>query len=579
MSSTDDPSIDDILAACGSLPPTSGPEAIETFLATLFGHYVEANPVRRELLRQGAIARLRTVSGITAPARLVDASLSVDSRTEERENEVPEDTRSAEELYDAGKEILEAASLHDQLRADLRRLRFAGSTAPVELLDLALLSRSLARPINVGVMGPSAAGKSFSVETVRRFHPPEAMYLLTASSERALAYSGEDLAHRHVVIAEATGIHWDGIGATIIRELAWGQELRYEFVEKTKDGLRARLIVKPGPTGLITTTTKDLEPEVATRLLQMHIVESADQTRAVLRALADRASGSPEQDLDLDRWHAARRWLAKEGETRIAIPFAAVLSEQVPALDVRMRRDFEQILTVIAAHAFGHQRTRPRSPQGLVIATPDDYRAAYNLLADVLAVTLQDTPPTVKETVDGVRDLLVRNEAGVTVTDLANHLEISKGAASRRKDVAIRRGFLVNAEMRKGYPARLQLGEPVPVPQPVLPAPELLEGKPTVNATSYLVDSNELEPVADLFRTTHMSAPPPARGSTPENASCNTSKTQPRNDLQKAVADSARNSARERVQKCTKCGQPAALNSNLCNPCAWQQNPEDELRS
>ncbi len=141
---------------------------------------------------------------------------------------------------------------------------------PSRRVYLAVCSRSTERPINTAITGPSAAGKSHTVETACSYHPPEAVHEMTASSERALIYTDADLRHRYLVVAEAAGLHRDGIGATIIRELAWGARgVTYDTVEKVDGEMVARRIEKPGPTGLITTTTRTLDPEVSTRLLQI----------------------------------------------------------------------------------------------------------------------------------------------------------------------------------------------------------------------------------------------------------------------------------------------------------------------
>jgi hypothetical protein len=85
----------------------------------------------------------------------------------------------------------------------------------------------------------------------------EAYFERTGLSEKALAYSQEDFRHRHIVIYEAVGMNSD-FGSYLIRSLLSEGRLLYEFVEKTKFGMRPRLIEKPGPTGLITTTTSAL---------------------------------------------------------------------------------------------------------------------------------------------------------------------------------------------------------------------------------------------------------------------------------------------------------------------------------
>ena len=73
-------------------------------------------------------------------------------------------------------------------------------------------------------------------------------------SDRALAYSNEPLQHRHIVIYEAAGMASD-FATYLIRSLLSEGCIRYDTVEKTKDGLTARPIEREGPTGLIVTTT------------------------------------------------------------------------------------------------------------------------------------------------------------------------------------------------------------------------------------------------------------------------------------------------------------------------------------
>jgi hypothetical protein len=55
----------------------------------------------------------------------------------------------------------------------------------------------------------------------------------------------------------------------LIRSLLSEGRLRYETVEKNKEGLVPRLIEREGPTGLIVTTTSlRLHPENETRMLE-----------------------------------------------------------------------------------------------------------------------------------------------------------------------------------------------------------------------------------------------------------------------------------------------------------------------
>ena len=102
--------------------------------------------------------------------------------------------------------------------------------------------------------------------------PPESYHALSAMSERALAYSEEPLTHRMLVIYEAAGMTGD-FTSYLVRSLLSEGCVRYETVEKTKDGIRPRLIEREGPTGLITTTVVALHPENETRLLSIPVTE------------------------------------------------------------------------------------------------------------------------------------------------------------------------------------------------------------------------------------------------------------------------------------------------------------------
>jgi hypothetical protein len=200
-------------------------------------------------------------------------------------------------------------------------LGVAGERTAVELVFLAMVSRLLPRPVSLAVKGPSSAGKSYLIEQTLRLFPDGTYFSLTAMSERALAYSEEPLAHRMLVLYEAAGQSGD-MGSYLMRSLLSEGCIRYETVEKTKDGMRARLIERPGPTGLIVTTTKpSLHPENETRMMSITVSDSKDQTQAVFRALAN---GRP-PDPDLAPWHALQTWLGL-GECRVALPFAAALA-------------------------------------------------------------------------------------------------------------------------------------------------------------------------------------------------------------------------------------------------------------
>jgi hypothetical protein len=213
--------------------------------------------------------------------------------------------------------------------------------------------------------GPSSGGKSYLTEQVLRFFPESAYYALTAMSEHALAYSEEPLSHRFLVIYEAAGMNSD-FQTYLIRSLLSEGKVRYETVEKTSEGMKPRLIERPGPTGLIVTTTAvRLHPENETRLISLTVTDTQQQTREVMAALAEEAGGPPP---DLRPWHALQEWL--EGvERRVTIPYAKELAAKIPPVAVRLRRDFGAVLNLIKAGALLQQASRKRDREGRIIAT------------------------------------------------------------------------------------------------------------------------------------------------------------------------------------------------------------------
>ena len=337
-----------------------------------------------------------------------------------------------------------------------------------KLIYLAITARFLDRFASIAVKGPSASGKSWAIERVLDFFPGEAYYLLTAMSERALAYGTEPLSHRFLVLFEAAGLESD-FASYLVRSLLSEGCVRYETVEKDKSGeLRARLVERAGPTGLIVSTTSvALHPENETRLLSLSATDTADQTKLVLNRLADDDLSEP----DFARWHDLQVWL-DSAEHRVAIPYARTLARLVPPVAIRLRRDFRAVLSLIRAHALLHQASRKRDAAGSVVAEFEDYAVVRELVVDVISEGVEATvPATVRELVQAVANA----EEPVSVAKLAELLGLDKSATSRRWQNARARGYVKNLEDKKGKPAKIVLGEPLPDEVEILPSVERLE--------------------------------------------------------------------------------------------------------
>jgi hypothetical protein len=120
-----------------------------------------------------------------------------------------------------------------------------------------------------------------------------------------------------------------------------------------------------------------------------------------------------------------------------------------------------------------HQLNRQRDSEGRVVATIGDYAAVRELVSDLMADAVDRTvPATIRDTVAAVADLAAAGET--TVVAVAHSLGLDKSAALRRVRVAVERGYLRNLEDRRGHPARLVMGEPLPTDTAILPEPDVL---------------------------------------------------------------------------------------------------------
>lgn len=358
----------------------------------------------------------------------------------------------------------------DAVADEVRARGLVGEERLAQTLYLAQTSRLLDKQVSAGVKGHSASGKSYTVETVARFFPPEAYLEFTGMSERALVYSAEQYAHRTIIVYEATALREgveDDMTSYFVRSLLSEGRIDYEVTVRGKDsGFTTKKIVKEGPTNLIFTTTKTrVHAENETRILSLATDDSREQTARVLSELADESNGGR----DLAPWHDLQRWLA-EAEHRVTIPYAKQLAALVPPIAVRLRRDFGSLLALIRAHAVLHQASRARDRTGRIIASVDDYAVVRDLVADIIAEGVGATvSDTVRETVAAVAALASIN--GVALRAIAEKLHLDKSNVSRRVRMAAEDGYLRNLEDKRGKPGRWVIGDPLPESVGLLPDP------------------------------------------------------------------------------------------------------------
>ena len=387
---------------------------------------------------------------------------------DELDRQICEESRKA---LDQCQELAREPDILKRLVTDIRQAGLIGEERNAKIVFLAYMSRLLEEIVSLVVKGPSSGGKSYLIKCVSKFFPPSAYHELSGMSERALAYSEEPLSHRMLVIYEAAGLNSE-FGTYLLRSLLSEQKIRYEVTEKVDGQMKVRLIERDGPTGLILTTTKvALHPENETRMLTLTVTDTREQTKAIFKALAS----DDQREIDYTQWHALQTWLVG-AEHRVVLPFGKALAEMMEPSAVRLRRDFGSILELIRAHAVLHQASRGRDAHGWIVGSLDDYAAVRELIAPLINEGVDaSVPETVREAVNVIAELEETvNQVGYK--DVADALNLDKSAAYRRCRGAIKRGYVVNEQTKRGQPAILKIGDPMPDDLELLPSVERLHG-------------------------------------------------------------------------------------------------------
>jgi hypothetical protein len=472
------PTVAEILANCGLTALVEGcsPDNVTNVLRAFVENLDDAKPLVRESAVAEAIKYLRLIK-VEGARKRVEAALrehvEIPAVLPATLQQSPEEMASLRETaWIQCKLLALKLNILEGVAEVMHQFRIVGEDRLVKLAYLILTSRLLERPANFFVKGPSAAGKSYSIETLLQLFPTSAYYALTAMSEHGLIYLTEPMAHRVLIIYEAAGLESD-FQSYLIRSLLSEGRIKYQTNEKVDDKIQSRLIELEGPTGLITTTTAvSLHPENETRAMSISVNDSQEQTKAIMLAQAREQGAGP----DIAQWVALQEWLSLS-ECAVTIPYATALAGLIPPVAVRLRRDFVTILNLIRSHAVLHQATRQRNPQDQIIATLDDYEAVRELVADLVATQADATvPETVRSTVMAVAELKGNTNATVSVSQLAKKLSLDKSSVSRRVKNALKLEYLKNLEDKRGKPYRLDVGDPLPEERTILPDRGTLEG-------------------------------------------------------------------------------------------------------
>lgn len=337
------------------------------------------------------------------------------------------------------KEALELLGRNDllyRIGEEIQQAGVAGEKRNGLITYSCITSRILQNPsslFSLLIKGESATGKNYLLNKVVQLFPADAYKELTAMTKQALFYSDEPLSHKAILICEKPGMDK---ALYNIRALQSEGKLVLETVQRGAGGrLKTEKIVKEGPVCFIVTTTSlMIHVENETRNWSIYMDETDEQTQGVKDKIAERY-------LTINNDFPVRKATYRNAQALlkyypVRIPYARFLSERTPNKPLRMRRDFERLLTGIEIITLLHQFQREiKGDNGIryLDATLEDYFMAMTIFEPIFEQSLSGANEKTKEIIDTVFALYERNKKNpVTIKDLMMKLSISRDTVLRR---------------------------------------------------------------------------------------------------------------------------------------------------
>ena len=339
---------------------------------------------------------------------------------------------------------------------------------------LRLLKKKI--PVHLLVSGQSSAGKNAAIDASTELMPPEIVGVIAAGSPTVLIHGPYATEHAVIVFGEADSLPAgeDSAPASAVRSMLQDGEMNYDVTERDKETGKSTVvhIHKPGPTVLITTSTKKLGPQMMTRFFDLEISGGDEQINAVLdQIVINHHLGVVEPPKELVEY---QRYLQSKVPWDVDVPFLLELRRGLPKkkLPTRITRDFHRLISFIQSIAILRHAHRATDDWGRLVASLDDYETAYNLVNSLYIDAVSNVTPAVTEIVSAVEELKQANPSKkINYAIIGNRLGTSREQAKRDALKAVANGWLVDLETKKGSARDLVLGDPMPSTQG-LPTPE-----------------------------------------------------------------------------------------------------------
>ena len=377
----------------------------------------------------------------------------------EREREAQ--AAELEEVETEAAPLLELPNLLPLFEATISpHLGGADTVRAAQALYLVLTSRLLpvSRCASEFIKGQSSVGKSHLAGTTLKFLPSSGIIHAQSMSSKALFYRAQgelvDLGGKVLYLGEAASSLEVDFTVAILRQLL---SEGYATHETVIDGEWVALKVVGPVSALITTTRSAIDPEMETRFLSDWLDDSEHATREVMRVVANVESGRL-APLEVGSWGALQRLIELKGPFDVVNPLVDGLSEAMPAMALRARRDLTLISLLMKAHCLLHFNHRDLDDTGRLIVKDDDYLAVRRVAGKLFDHALGNAvPPRVRAL---VAQLPERGQDGISYREAGRRLRVDHKTAANHARAAMRDGFALNVSHTKAV--LLTKGDEIP---------------------------------------------------------------------------------------------------------------------
>ncbi len=384
------------------------------------------------------------------------------ARAAQSEDTEEEDLES-ETLSEEADTLISTPGVLSRYVEDVARIRgVVGDREPLKLQTLVAVGAQLAplpsgRPpgANLILTAEAGRGKNYVCDAVATALPEEFYFAFESASAKSFYYRAESdpgtFKHCHLYPNEAEGVD---LLVEVTRPMLSGGKASHLTVNKTGEGRNAAQELNlEGPISItIPTVRNKLDTQLQTRMLVAELQDYAGRvaghSRAVSRQLLPDQAGE-DHSPKIAAWREALRSLTRV--RRVVFPLDAegfCFDSDTVSHGARL---WTNLLGLMLAHAWLEQRNRDimelESGERAIVATPDDYEAAYVVFkatCERSVVNLSDTHRAIldavyelssQSTFEGFSLRKIAEAAGVHHSTVAEHKTYLTKSAKLLKEV------------------------------------------------------------------------------------------------------------------------------------------------